>query len=162
MSHLKTEYNQPIESEKLITEDNQPIESEKLITEKSEKLKTEDNQPIESEKLKTIESEKLKTEDDHSSLKKMLMNDINNNNFPDWFQFVDKYINKLVPPNVKAALTLLEVVDAVTENKDAIIATGKRIVEVKLKEKEHELDKIEHELNETKMIGGFTYEECVF
>ena len=92
----------------------------------------------------------------------MLMNDINTNNFPNWFQFVDKYLNKFIPPNVKAAMTLLEVADAVTEKKDAIIATGKRIVEVKIKEKENELDKIEHDLDKAKMIGGFTYEECVF
>ena len=152
MSQLKTEDNKNI--------DNKNIDNK---TEDSEKLKTEDN--------KTEDSENLKTEDDHSSLKQMLMNDINTNNFPNWFQFVDKYLNKFIPPNVKAALTLLEVVDAVTEKKDAFIATGKRMVEVKLKEKEQELDKIENQLDKDKienqldkdkMIGGFTYEECVF
>ena len=102
-----------------------------------EQLKTLVKATTETEKDSPEEEKDSPEEEKGPSWGETIMNDLKTEGkLPDWIKFMDKFM----PPSVKAALAVLETVQAITDNKDLIVDTGKKYIEVKLTEERRALE----------------------
>ena len=90
-----------------------------------------------------------KCKSDGTSWGHTIVDDLKKKNTPDWGAF----LGKLVPPNVKVALALLDVFQVVAKNKDAIVDTGKKVVESTIKKAQKGFKKEEEEEKGEKKDG---------
>lgn len=165
LAEVEKEIQEQLNEAKMIHTNIRDITKDSVEKEVHEQLKSPENVTkadliASVEKVTSTEPEQVKG----PTWGETIMNDLTTEGkLPDWIKFMDKFM----PPSVKAAFAVLETAQAITDNKDLIVDTGKKYIEVKLTEERRALEEQAKGQMPTvptlpQQGGAFTYEDCVF